>query len=780
VPNASLNARPLFLFANSMGRQSRQRPHAFGQALVLSVFTAAVFLSALLLFAVQPMFTRMVLPRFGGSPSVWSVAMVFFQSMLLAGYAYAHALTSLRGRYAAVAIHLTLLIGATFTLPLAIAEGWDKPPGNAVAPFWLLGLFGFSLGLPFFTLAANTPLLQAWFAQTKHRAADDPYFLYAASNVGSFLALLSYPIFFEPLFTLRIQNLWWRIGFFLLIALVGACGAARLVAPHVRTQRQRPLARPAPPPSWPKIGRWIFVSAVPSGLLVAITAYISTDLAAAPLLWVIPLSLYLLTWVLVFQRRPLIPHRAVLLVQPFAIAGIVVLVLYTTWLGLLFSIVGHLFAFFVIALACHGELARSRPAARHLTVFYVSLSFGGMVGGLFSGLVAPYVFSWIAEYPILAVLAVLCRPLGHDTNRSLWPSAPPILAVANRWYWLAAIAVACFLLFLNGSDFRLDEETKPFLVMAVLTLTTISLAFLRDPPKSAFLIALAFAMIWLFPSDETNTETLRSFFGVHKIYESDDGHFRVLKNGSTIHGAQMIETEDGKPVTGRPQPITYYHDKSAINQVIEAVRARRGEPLRAAVIGLGSGSLACRIAPGENWRFFEIDPIVIAVARDPARFSFVSSCAPDLPIVLGDARLTFAHEPNRVYDLIIIDAYSSDAIPVHLATAQAMAIYRSKLAPAGVVLMHISNRHLELRSVVEGIAAANGLKTWIWSNGDEETDDGNYIFGSDVAISAENASDIGTLSDNKYWVLTPPNPAVRTWTDDYSNIAGAIWRKYRK
>ncbi|MGA7534174.1 MAG: fused MFS/spermidine synthase, partial [Pseudolabrys sp.] len=381
--------------------------------------------------------------------------------------------------------------------------------------------------------------------------------------------------------------------------------------------------------------------------------------------------------------------------------------------------------------------------------------------------------------PILAVLAVLCRPFGPDINRSLWPSPPQVSAAVNSWFWPVAVAIAVFLIFLSYDGFRFDYN-DPFLTLIVLVLAAASLALLRDPPKSAFAVALAFATVWLFPVDGTNIETLRSFFGVHKIYESDGGRFRILKNGSTIHGAERIETEDGEAVSGRPRPITYYHDKSAMNRVIEAVRARKGGPLRTAVIGLGSGSLACRIASGETWRFFEIDPTIIDIARDPERFTFLSSCAPGLPIVLGDARLTFAQEPDHVYDLIIVDAYSSDAIPVHLATAEAMAIYKSKLAPQGVVMMHISNRHLELRSVVEGIAAANGLKTWIWSRDREETDDANYIFSSDVAISAENASDLGTLGRDQFWVLTPPNPAVRTWTDDYSNIAGAVWRKYNK
>jgi len=761
-----------------MAKTSRRRSNARVHALILGVYTTAVFLSALLLFGVQPMFTRMVLPQLGGSPSVWSVAMVFFQSMLLAGYAYAHALTTLRNRYAAVAMHLALLLAAALTLPLAIHQSWGNPPGTAAAPFWLLGLFAVSIGLPFFALAANNPLLQAWFVRTGHRDAHDPYFLYAASNVGSFLALLCYPVLFEPNFTLHAQNRMWSIGFVVLIVLIAACGLLMLRVP-ARTARKTKRSRSEPEPGWPTIGRWVFIAAVPSGLLVAVTAYISTDVAAAPLLWVIPLSLYLLTWIFVFQRWPSIAQKIALRLQPFAIAGIVVLSLFAVRIGLLVSLAAHLIAFFVIALACHGELARTRPAARYLTTFYVALSFGGMVGGLFSGLVAPYVFSWVAEYPILAVLAVLCRPFGRDLNRSLWPAPPQISEAVNSWFWPVAVAIAVFLIFLSYDGFRFDDS-DPFFTLVVLLLAAASLALLRDPPKSASAVALAFATIWLFPVDGTNIETLRSFFGVHKIYESDDGRFRVLKNGSTIHGAERIETEDGEPVSGRPRPITYYHDKSAMNRVIEAVRARKGGPLRTAVIGLGSGSLACRIAPDEIWRFFEIDPTIVAIARDPDRFTFLSSCAPGLPIVLGDARLTFAQEPDHVYDLIIVDAYSSDAIPVHLATAEAMAIYKSKLSPQGVVMMHISNRHLELRSVVEGIAAANTLKTWIWSNGSEETDDENYVFGSDVAISAENENDIGALSNDKLWVLTPPNPDVRTWTDDYSNIAGAVWRKYYK
>jgi len=765
-----------------MAKKTRTHSRTLAHTLILGTYTGAVFLSALLLFGVQPMFTRMVLPRFGGSPSVWSVAMVFFQSMLLAGYAYAHVLATLRQRYAAVAIHLLVLIAAASMLPLAIAQGWSTPSGTAAAAFWLLGLFAVSIGVPFFALAANNPLLQAWFASTRHRDARDPYFLYAASNVGSFAALLCYPVLFEPVFSLQMQNRLWSIGFLLLIVLIGSCGLLMLsVAPRDAYSHSRTGA--APRLGWMTVGRWIFISAVPSGLLVAVTAYISTDVAAAPLLWVIPLSLYLLTWVLVFQRRPLIPRSMALLLHPLAVAGILLLLFYPRSLTLFLSLTLHLVAFFIIALTCHGELARSRPAPTHLTTFYVSLSFGGMVGGLFSGLVAPYVFSTVAEYPILAVLAVLCRPFTQDAwkpfSRWLWPLAPSYWPQLNRSFWPLALTIALFLMVGSYNGFNFDDDTD-FLTIAVITLAIASLALLRDPPKSAFAIALAFAVIWLYPSDGSHSERLRSFFGVHKIFESDDGRFRILMHGSTIHGAQMIETESGEPVTGAPAPITYYHDKSAINRVIRAVRERKQGPMRVAVIGLGTGTLACHIAPGETWRFFEIDPTVIEIARDPKRFSFLSSCAPNVPIVLGDARLTFAQEPPHVYDLIVVDAYSSDAIPIHLATAEAMAIYKAKLSPHGVVMMHISNRHLELKSVVEGIAAANGLKTWIWSNDNEKHDDENYVFTSDVAISAQDANDLGALAHDKFWVLTAPDPALRTWTDDYSNIAGAVWRKYNK
>jgi hypothetical protein len=739
----------------------------FPPALILVTFTAAIFVSALLLFGVQPMFTRMVLPNLGGSPSVWSVAMVFFQTMLLAGYAYAHYLMKAKRSAIVVGVHIVLIILAGLTLPLSIARGWGEPPSQWTA-LWLVGLFVVSIGLPFFALSANNPLLQAWFVRTGHPDGKDPYFLYAASNVGSFLALLSYPILLEPVLSLRSQTLVWTAGYWFLFALIAACAFLLLRSPDADGEVER--AEPTPAPSWRSIGRWMFLAAVPSGLLVAVTAHISTDVAAAPLLWVVPLSLYLLTWVLVFQRRPLIPHRFILLLQPFAIVGLVGLLTFSTTSYLLIDLSGHLLAFFIIAMACHGELARQRPPAEHLTTFYVALSAGGMVGGLFAGLIAPFIFSWIAEYPILIVLAILCLPF----PAMQWDRT-------NTIFWIVAVVLGVAILapgLVHGWTPE-DKETTvvQYAIVGIACIGVLLLFIMRAPFKFAFAVAIALTMIRLYPGDEQSTQTVRSFFGVHKLYETSDGQHRVLLHGTTVHGAQKIADEDGNELTGRPEPLTYYHVKSPMAQAIQGVRKRKGGPIKVAIIGLGAGTLACYIEPGDTWRFFEIDSSVVDIARDPNLFTYLSSCAPDVSIVLGDARLTLAREPDGEYDLIIVDAYSSDAIPIHLATREAMALYKSKLAPDGIVVMHVSNRHLDLNSVAVGIAAANGMKAWTYNDDEDEDRDAEYTYNSDVVIAAMHEEALGDMATNKKWDLTEPDEDQRVWTDDYSNVVGALWRK---
>jgi hypothetical protein len=735
--------------------------------LVFGFFTASIFVSALLLFSVQPLFTKMILPRLGGSSAVWSIAMVFFQSLLLAGYAYAHYLMTIRNRTIPVVIHLSLLTIALLTLPLSIGSAWSAPPEHGYA-LWLLGLFAATIGLPFFALAANNPLLQAWFVRTGHPDGRDPYFLYASSNIGSFLALLSYPLLLEPVFSLQAQNLIWTYGYGLLIVLIGGCGMLLLRSPYSAAAAADDGRAVGAAPSWRLWGSWVFLAAVPSGLLIAVTAHISTDVAAAPLLWVLPLSLYLLTWVLVFQRRPLLPHRWILQLQPLAIVGIILLLFPGGEPNLFVLLFGHPIFFFVIAMACHGELARSRPAAQHLTGFYVALSFGGMVGGLFAGLVAPFSFSWVAEYPILLGLAALCRSDGEA-------SAPR----AIRWYWPALFVVALLLIAISFADAPaaawLDQLHKPILAAVAIASLYAAVILRVERWKFAATIALALLLIRIYPSDHGHVETVRSFFGVHKIVVTSDGRYHLLMHGTTIHGAEKVLNDDGSRITGRPEAISYYHRDGGMGQAIAAVRARKGGPIRAAVIGLGSAALTCATEPGENWKFFEIDQAIVDIARDPKRFSFIAKCQPDVQPVMGDARLTFAKEASGIYDLIVVDAYSSDAIPIHLATREAMRIYKDKLAPHGAIVMHVSNRHLELASVIVGIAGANGLKSWVYTKDPHR--DAEFIFANQVVISARDEADVGAVANAEAWIAATPDGSQKVWTDDYSNVLGAVWRR---
>ncbi len=730
--------------------------------LLLAAYTTAIFVSAALLFVVQPLFAKMVLPKLGGTPAVWSVAMVFFQTMLLAGYAYAHALTKFVPGRISVVIHLVVTIAAVVALPLGIAAGWGSPPATG-PEFWLLGLFAVSIGLPFFALSANGPLLQAWFARTGHPQAKDPYFLYAASNVGSFLALLAYPFVIEPFTRLPQQTMGWTVGFYALIVLLAVCGVFLL-----RSRDALPdiAADDAAPPTFRDALIWIALAAVPSALLIAITAHISTDVAAAPFLWVVPLALYLATFVIAFQSRPILPHRFVTFIAPIAIILLVVSLALGAADQIVVLIALNLVGFFVLALMCHGELARRRPPARYLTSFYLYLSLGGVIGGVFAGIVAQHLFSWVAEYPLLIVLAALCRP------GLAWPRSKVEIAA-----WVAIIAGAAFALYAAyGWRYEFVESAFNLWVAALLVL---AFGFSHYVLTFAGIIATSLMFVVLFGADAGRRDFVRSFFGVHKVMESDGGQFRILKHGTIEHGAQRIRDADGRPTTGRPVPITYYHDLSPMVQGLNAAREKRGGPINAAVVGLGAGTLACQMKPGDQLTYYEIDPSVVRIAKDTKRFTFLSECAPDAKIVIGDARLTLANAPDGQYDILIVDAFSSDAIPTHLLTREAMAIYKDKIRPDGMILMHISNKHMTLAPVVAGIAEANDLVSRA-NDSDEGYDDDNHVFGSLVVAVARNDEDFGLLAKSDKWVEQEADEDEWVWTDDYSNVIGAILDKLRE
>ena len=740
-------------FANAASEETAAR------GVMPAIFAAAIVVSAALLFLVQPMFTKLVLPRFGGAPSVWSVAIVFFQCTLLAGYAYSHWLMRAAPSRIAVAIHVLLTIAACFWLPLAIAERWAQPPagGEAIA---LFALFAASLGPPFVALAAGGPLLQAWFARTDHPAAANPYFLYALSNAGSFLALVSYPTVIEPFVRLSDQARYWSVAFYALIGLIAACGRVLW-----RAQSRSPIALDdtAAPPAWRDAARWAALAAVPSGLLVAVTAHISTDVAAVPLLWVVPLALYLLSFIIVFARRQVIPHRLVVAVQPFFVICLAAVIVFEPVKTILWLVAAHAAVFFVCALMCHGEVARTRPSGRFLTGFYLSVAAGGALGGLAAGVIAPHVFSWVAEYPLLLALAVLCRPA---------------VAMPGRQYALvAALAAAGSLLIVSGFFPALLDETMFNRAAAALLVACVPLSLV--PPACAAVIAsVLLANHGLF--QPPGSVSVRSFFGVAKVVESPDHRFRILQHGTTMHGAQRIDVDGARQPPERPEPLLYYWDGSAIAQTFNAAQAQSAAPLRYAVIGLGTGSLACRARAHEHVDFYEIDPAIVRIARDPALFTFLSACGADARIMLGDARRMLAQASDAAYDLIVVDAFSSDAIPVHLLTREAMAIYLQKLRPHGTIVMHISNRHLELASVVAGIAAANGLVTLVSDRPDPDETANPYKYSGTVAAVARSREDFAELVQSGDWELTPPDPAQWVWTDDYCNILGAVLRQLRE
>jgi hypothetical protein len=734
-------------------------PFAASARFAPALYATTLFASALLLFAVQPMFTKMVLPILGGAPAVWSVAMVFFQGALLAGYAYAHLLARTLPPGKAALVHLALLGSAALTLPIGIATGLGPAPSSGIE-LWLVALFAASIGLPFVALSASAPLLQSWFSVSGHPRARNPYVLYAASNLGSFAGLLLYPFLLEPTVSLRGQARLWSLGFAVLALMIAATGLfvsrVAAIAEVSTTTVPRPGGRE-------RLG-WLALAAIPSGLVVAVTAHITTDVAAAPFLWVIPLALYLLTFVALFRDRPWVAHATTVRLVPFVVAALSVSVMGGDKVFWLVIIALNLAGFVALALLCHGELYRLRPAPAQLTEFYLWVSLGGVVGGVFAGLIAPHVFNGTYEYPMLIAAALLALPGALMGGwRGFTREAGPLLA-------LAALVAAPRFWGLSLSEGAL----LPF-QLGLVMLAALMLVYRRRPARLFGLVVLAFVVSGMWQPGLARVESARSFFGVHKVVETADGRYRLLFHGTTIHGAEQIRDASGAPITARPEPVAYYYRGGPIVDAIETARAARGGLKKVAVVGLGTGSLACHIQPGERWTFFEIDPEVVRIARDPRRFRFVSACAPELPVVLGDARLTLAAAPAQ-FDLIILDAFSSDAIPVHLLTREAFAGYLARLAPGGAIVVHISNRHMELASVVGAVAKAEGVIAIA-----KQDDQANQVL-SDfranalVAVVAREPSALGDLAAKPGWRRIEPGD-VAAWTDDYSNILSAILRK---
>jgi hypothetical protein len=743
---------------------ARAEPQGRAHGPVIGLFATTLLLSAALVFSVQPMFARFVLPTFGGAPAVWNTSMLFFQTALLAGYLYAHVSVRRLGVRRQGALHIGVLLLPLIALPLGVPEGWSPSGGVAAVPL-LLGVLLVGVGLPFFAASTTAPLLQRWLAASDHPAARDPYFLYRASNAGSIAGLLAYPLVAEPALRLADQSRVWAAGYLLLIALVAACAVFVWRSGDGRSVATARDAEPSDPQadrvSATRRLRWIGLAFVPSSLMLGVTSYMTLDLAPVPLLWTVPLSLYLLSFVLAFapgarnERR----HRVAVVAFPAVALVLSVTVLLEVRDPLWLLLPLHLAGFLLAALVCHGELARDRPAPRRLTEFYLWLAAGGAFGGAFNALLAPAVLDSLVEYPLAIVLACLCLPRR--------PARVPPGRYA-RWLDLGlpvllAAAVAAVLAVSAGAGPQAELVARGFAVSAA---AGIALNFARRPLRFGLsLAAILLAAAALTPAEPVLDQE-RTFFGVNRV-ELQRGGFHHLVNGTTTHGGQYLTP------TRRLEPVTYYHPSGPIGQVMAGVpRDERSD--RVAVLGLGSGALACYARPVERWTFYEIDPAVARMARDARLFTYLRDCPGRRDIALGDARLSLVKAPNGAYEVIVGDVFSSDAIPVHMLTREAVRLYRTKLTPRGVLALHISNRYADLEPVVGELARDAGLVCLAQSERPGGSLRAPAKIPSRWAVMARRPPHLGRLTSDGRWHPCRRPEGGRVWTDDFSNVVEAL------
>jgi len=736
-------------------------------SLVPLLFASASFLGAFLLFCVQPMIAKMVLPQFGGAPAVWNTCMVCFQAALLAGYGYAHAASGRLGDRRCALFHLGLLALPVLALPIAVPSSVSAGGDPTLR---LMGRLLAGAGLPIFVVATTAPLLQRWFASTGHRRAGDPYFLYAASNAGSLLALAGYITLVEPTLTLGDQARFWAWGYGGLAILVAACAVAARRAPPAT----------APGPAGPTTGGgqivareralWVAQAFVPSSLLLDVTTYLTTDLAPVPMLWVVPLMLYLLGFIFAFANLPAWAGRGCALALPPAVVltiGLTALLRVRPMAAPHWSnFAVHLATFFLAATACHAEMARRRPPPDQLTAYYPMISLGGVLGGLFNTLLAPLAFTWAAEYPLDLAMATLLVPANRSrqavgrVGRSLDLALPLVVAGAS------------YVLLRHWRDlwFASPPAYLPLVSLAVCLL------FVRRPLRLALgLAAVALVITDRQDADRNVVLRERNFFGVLRVMANFPPGMETLVHGNVYHGMQRRSQE----VSERVVPLLYYHPSGPIGQVF---RAYEGAPVtgRVGVIGLGIGSMAAYGKPGREITFFEIDPAVERIARDPTYFHHLADSAARWRVVLGDARLSLGKEPDGAFGLIVLDAFSGDAIPVHLLTREALRLYLAKLADGGLIVLHLSNDYVDFEPVVGSLARDAGLvgldrKEDIRQVPPAELERGRMP--AHWVALARRQSDLARLADRPGWRPLAVRPGASVWTDSYSDLFSHLrWR----
>jgi len=710
---------------------------------------------------------KMVLPLLGGAPAVWNTCMVFYQAVLLAGYAYSHMLAGRLSLKIQLLIHLVILGLPLLFLPITLAAS-ATPAGSQSPTLWLLSTLFLVVAPPFFAVTTTAPLLQRWFVSARHQESADPYFLYAASNLGSLLALLAYPLLLEWLLPLTGQSRAWSLMYGLAALLILTCGAIALRGQPVPGQGGSAALRPGSSGIERSTGttiRWVWYAFLPSSLLLGVTHYISTDIAVIPLFWVIPLALYLLSFVLVFARRRVLSRELVLRIFPGALVTLIFLLLIQATSPVMLVYPVHLVTFFLAAMICHSELVRSRPPAEDLTRFYFWIAVGGALGGFFNALIAPLLFTRILEYPLVLLLLALALPgTGPRERRTGWQGDLAIM------FGLALLILAVpILLGLLGLDMETNSLRTPLYAAAAF------FCYLGSRNRRRFGLAVSGVLVagmlfWGFARAGKSIFAERSFFGVSRVvrYEQDGATFNSLIHGNTRHGLQNLAESE------RSVPLLYYHPAGPAGDIMDFVN-ERFPAARVGAIGLGTGAMAAYGLKDQYWTFFEIDPVVAEIAGDPRFFSYLSDSDASWEIVLGDGRLSISGTGAGIFDLIIVDAYGSDAIPVHTITREAVGLYLDRLTPEGVLVFHISNIYINLEPVIGAISRSLGSEAIIRvDDAISPKEQGEGRSASTWVVLASRPQNLASFAGDPAWRVIEVPRETRLWTDDYSNLLSII------
>ena len=728
------------------------------------LFAGTLFVSASLMFVLQPLFGKILLPLLGGSPAVWNTCMVFYQTILFLGYLYAHIISSRFKPTRQIQLHSVVILLSFLALPLALPEN-TVPPTESDPTLWIVWTLLIAIGLPLFVVSTTSPLIQKWFASIKHRNSDDPYFLYAASNAGSLIALISYPFIIEPHMDLSAQKTDWSLGYILLCLLIAACATLlyKSKAQHTPTEA---IATPADIKI--KVGQqlhWLALAFVPSSLLLGLTNFISTDIASVPLLWIIPLTVYLLSFIIVFSTWHDAIHPIIVKIQPFILIPFITYAFINPadlpyWMYLIL----HVIAFFFAVMVCHGELSKHRPSTQYLTQFYLIMSFGGMLGGMFNTFVAPFIFNGIYEYPLMIIAALLLRP---------WSTTPSLKSALLQLIWPASLIVIGLILYASISDLL---QYFDIIVISLIVLTIISFLLRSKPITFAFSTgAIIFLALGLHGLSSHTLYQERTFFGVLAVRESvltdekgQDETYHELFHGTTKHGAQRL------PEDLQKTPLTYYSRPGPMGQLFKEFDAKN-QNWNIGVVGLGAGALTCYAKESQQWTLYEIDPLVVDIASRPEYFTYMKLCAHQSTMRIGDARLSIDKELDGHFDLLIMDAFSSDSVPTHLITKEALDIYFKKLKPNGILAFHITNRHLALKKVLSIHAEQMHLAALIQEYKPQNPPP--LVVATDWVVMAKKSDTLSPLSLSQLgnWEKMPLYFDMKAWTDDFTNIV-SIWK----